>query len=129
MRVNEISCLCAGGLTFCQRSEIDGLPVGQCVDVTTDHNNCGGCDITCTGSPNRALGELPICDFGKCILVCLDGTADCNGSQSDGCEINTKSDPRNCGGCGISCDLTKGQACVAGKCVVEPCDDGSEVTR
>lgn len=124
------SCLCGPGQTFCQIGELQGLPRGYCVDVSSDATNCGACGNRCDAIPG-ALHERHVCDFGKCALRCLEGTADCNGSRSDGCEIDTKSDPRNCGGCGVACDLALGQACVAGKCVVEPCDeaDAGEVTR
>ncbi|OJY25641.1 MAG: hypothetical protein BGO98_34005 [Myxococcales bacterium 68-20] len=124
----ELSCLCAEGRTFCQTGEKDGLPVGRCADVISDTLNCGACGVSCGGAN---LNEMPICDYGRCVFRCRNGAADCNGSRTDGCEIDTRSDPRNCGGCGITCDLTMGQACVAGKCVVEPCDqaDAGEVTR
>ncbi|OJY25633.1 MAG: hypothetical protein BGO98_33965 [Myxococcales bacterium 68-20] len=124
------SCVCGPGLTFCQTGEELGLPKGYCVDVSGDVDNCGACGNRCEVF-GGGYGQTPVCDFGKCVLGCRDGWADCNGSQVDGCEIDTRSDPRNCGGCGITCDLTLGQACVAGKCVVEPCDQGDagEVTR
>ncbi len=126
----NVTCLCPPGLEFCQVDEEHGLPKGACVDVSTDVDHCGTCGTRCTiNGPREA--QMPACDFGKCGVQCLDGWADCNGSQVDGCEIDTKRDPRNCGGCGVACDLTMGQACVAGKCVVEPCDkvDAGEVTR
>ncbi|MBX3260435.1 MAG: hypothetical protein KF782_12145 [Labilithrix sp.] len=123
-------CMCDPGWTFCQTGEMHGLPQGYCANVGADSSNCGACGNRCEvfGGIGK---QMPLCDFGKCAVRCLDGAADCNGSQSDGCEIDTKSDPRNCGGCGITCDLMMGQACVAGRCVVEPCDrvDAGEVTR
>jgi len=124
------TCMCEEGLTFCQTGEKDGLPMGICADINSDPSNCGGCGVEC-GWLGVSLQEKRVCDFGKCVLRCVEGWANCNGAQSDGCEIDTNSDPRNCGGCGITCDLKLGQACVAGKCVVEPCDqtDAGEVTR
>ncbi len=126
--LNRPSCMCDEGLTFCQTGERSGLPEGYCADVSSSGSNCGACGVAC---PIFGSAQLPVCDFGRCTVACLDGMADCNGSQSDGCEIDTRSDPRNCGGCGITCDLTLAQACVAGRCVVEPCDqvDAGEVTR
>jgi len=124
----KLACLCGQGFEFCETREREGAPIGICVDVSSDANNCGGCGVSCgAGAPNR----VPKCDYGKCILGCIEGWEDCNGAESDGCEVDARSDPRNCGGCGITCDLTLGQACVAGKCVVEPCDrvDAGEVTR
>jgi len=126
----RLSCMCDPGLTFCQTGENQGLPEGYCVDVSSSPGNCGACGNRCSLG-GGGYSQLAVCDFGKCTIGCRDGAADCNGSQADGCEIDTKSDPRNCGGCGITCDLTLGQACVVGKCVVEPCDqpDAGEVTR
>jgi hypothetical protein len=34
------------------------------------------------------------------------------------------SDPRNCGACGVRCDLSIGQPCVDGACLEAPCDTG-----
>ncbi len=128
------SCVCPAGLTFCQTGEMHGLPKGHCADLSSSDEDCGACGVSCpsslglTGTGNN---QTPVCDFGKCVAACIEGRADCNGAESDGCEIDTNSDPRNCGGCGITCELTLGQACVAGRCVVEPCDqaDAGEVTR
>jgi len=127
---NQLSCACVEGLTFCQTGERLGLPTGFCADLAADFRNCGACGNGCQ-APGGDWSQQPECDYGKCIVACKAGWANCNGSQFDGCEIDTKSDPTNCGGCGITCDLVLGQACVAGKCVVEPCDqiDAGEVTR
>jgi hypothetical protein len=124
------SCVCDSGLTFCQTGEQHGLPEGYCIDVSSSPSNCGTCFNRCSLG-GAGYSQIAVCDFGKCTVGCRNGAADCNGSQFDGCEIDTRSDPRNCGGCGITCDLTLGQACVAGKCVVEPCEqaDAGEVTR
>jgi hypothetical protein len=50
--------------------------------------------------------------------------ADCNGNALDGCEVDLKADPRHCGACETSCDVEKGQPCVRGQCVEQPCDGG-----
>jgi len=129
---NRPYCACAeDGFTFCQYGEQEGLPKGECVDTKTAIGHCGGCFASCTPAIVSMLKERVACDYGKCTVVCVEGHADCNGAESDGCEVDTKSDPRNCGGCGITCDLSIGQACAAGKCVVVPCDqvDAGEVTR
>ena len=124
------SCVCDSDLTFCQTGEVSGLPKGYCVDISSSVGDCGACGTACAVFGD-GWGQRAECEFGNCVIACSDGWANCNGSQVDGCEIDTRSDPRNCGGCGITCDLTLGQACVAGKCVVEPCDqpDAGEVTR
>ena len=123
-------CACKDGLTFCQTGQQEGLPKGLCVDTKTNVDHCGACFADC--SPAMVTyNDRVVCDYGKCKVLCVDDHADCNGAESDGCEVDTKSDPRNCGGCGVSCDLSIGQACVAGNCVVVPCDqvDAGEVTR
>jgi hypothetical protein len=51
-----------------------------------------------------------------CNGVCNAGFADCNGNrQLDGCEVDTRTDPNNCGSCGTLCGASK--MCVNGKCV------------
>ncbi|WP_146651731.1 hypothetical protein [Labilithrix luteola] len=119
-------CACPTGLTYCQNHCEGDVCFGSCVDLTTDYANCGACGAYCSylnGTPRT-------CNFGSCEMRCREGQADCNNSQSDGCEVNTNSDPHNCGGCGQVCDAVAGQACVAGRCVVEPCDqDAGELAR
>ncbi|MBN9167598.1 MAG: hypothetical protein BGO98_34045 [Myxococcales bacterium 68-20] len=121
-------CLCAGDLTLC---DVPGDPKAKyCTDLNSDEANCGACGAYCWAA-GYPPGSRFVCDFGACVRRCLDGYADCNGNEADGCEVDTTSDPRNCGGCGIVCDGVAGQACVAGKCVVAPCDeaDAGELTR
>jgi hypothetical protein len=76
------------------------------------------------------MTSFGVCNYGTCSRHCIDGRADCNGNPSDDCETNIDNDPENCGGCGIVCDAVAGQACVGGRCVVEPCNsDGGVLTR
>ena len=80
------------------------------VDPTTDPANCGACGKTC--SPTNAQ---PACTGGLCdIAECDPGFEDCNSNASDGCEVNTQTDPMNCGTCGTTCPQF--QTCQAGKC-------------
>jgi hypothetical protein len=72
---------CVGRLTAC---------AGQCVDLTSDPDNCGGCSTVCA-SPH-------VCLATGC-LVCAAGETYCGGRRC----VNTASDPDNCGGCGASC--------------------------
>jgi hypothetical protein len=53
----------------------------------------------------------------------VEGRADCNGNLEDSCEVKIDSDPYNCGACGVVCDAVAGQACVHGRCAVEPCPE------
>ncbi len=121
-------CMCPPDKTYCHLGCFDGVCSGQCVDLTSDQYNCGACGNDCYIPARNATGS---CHYGTCVMDCNDGRADCNNSQSDGCEVNIYSDPRNCGACGNVCDEVAGQACVAGKCVVKPCDQdaGVEVPR
>jgi hypothetical protein len=118
----KIQCMCPTGQTFCGTT-----PIGNCVNITTDIRNCGNCGVVCTDM----MGPFSqaVCNHGVCSRTCQNGRADCNGNSDDECEVNTDSDPNNCGACGRSCDVELGQACVGGQCVVEPCDqDAGEVT-
>ncbi len=115
------TCLCEPGFTQCGPPCPEGsICDAQCADLTSDRANCGACGVACNANIPNAFGS---CNYGACTYGCNLGWADCNDSGGDGCETNTKNDPNNCGGCGITCDLLLGQACVAGRCVVEPCSD------
>ncbi|OJY23773.1 MAG: hypothetical protein BGO98_17675 [Myxococcales bacterium 68-20] len=122
------TCMCPPGLTFCPLSCAGDLCKGECIDLRSDADNCGACGVVC--STNLA-GTRKTCDYGACAMRCNEGRADCNHSQVDGCEVDTASDPRNCGACGHTCDAVAGQACVNGLCVVEPCapPDAEEAAR
>lgn len=112
-------CLCPPGLTYCDQ---------RCVDLTSDDNNCGTCGQVC-GVPGSKI-YVGFCSYGECAFACSTGWEDCNGNSVDGCEINTMSDPQNCGGCGITCDGIAGQACAGGRCVMEHCNqDGGVIAR
>lgn len=121
-------CMCPSTQTYCEIACEGDLCLGECVDLTSDAKNCGACGASCA---NGESNELRTCNYGTCAMRCGQGRADCNGSEPDGCEVDTNSDPRNCGGCGQICDAVAGQACVAGRCVVEPCGeaDAGEVAR
>jgi hypothetical protein len=92
---------------------IDGhCQAGQCYEVPRD------CSM-----PHAVTR----CDFytGDCLLlVCNTGWRDCNGDQSDGCEIHTMSDVNNCGACGNVCPSNHGTpTCGNGTCGIA-CDEG-----
>ncbi len=116
-------CMCPPGKTLCNKECYGDLCTGVCRDLTSDPNNCGACGFPCVTEAAYSTG---VCNFGTCGRKCLAGRADCNGNEVDGCEIDTNTDPRNCGACGRTCDLLAGQACVGGECVVEPCNIDSD---
>lgn len=107
----SLGCACSDGLVNCPLSDIETYL--NCVDITTDDKNCGGCGMRCPSS-NSCVG-------GLCVPRCKESTADCNGASADGCETNLASDPANCGACGHVCDGVPGQPCVQGHCAVEAC--------
>lgn len=110
---------------------------GQCVcedpcscggnDYDNNPNQCGSCNHVCPGLDAVMPGQKPprghrTCRGGQCGYACDDGWADCNGDLLDGCEIDVRSDPRNCGACGHSC--LSNQACANGVCATKPCSSG-----
>jgi hypothetical protein len=50
----------------------------------------------------------------QCTGACEPGFQDCNMDRAtDGCEVDTRSDPASCGGCGMTCPGTR---CLAASC-------------
>ncbi len=133
-KVMKPTCSCPGGETYCpyfsiELGETTVYLAGTCTNLGSDRDNCGACFHACVGGGNTSIAA---CTYGMCTKQCVHGRADCNGDPFDECEIDIDSDPRNCGGCGRVCDAIAGQACVGGRCVVEPCDDvqdGGELAR
>ncbi len=111
-----VQCQCQQGRSYCP-ARAGGLE--GCFDLENDPRNCGACGYVCPYVANAA----PVCDRGRCKHECLPGTADCNGREDDGCEVELNKDPRNCGGCGTTCDVARGQPCVGGHCLMGDCDD------
>ncbi len=91
------------------------------VDLNTDVANCGGCGIAC--SFPHAAAE---CVSGTCgFTVCDTGWADCDGVQSNGCEVNLTADPTHCGGCGTACSFANASAvCSNSTCALGACNAG-----
>jgi len=118
-----VACRCPAGENFCGISFTEPF-IGMCANFATDEQNCGACGRACPGRTTRSKG---VCEYGECKLECAERWADCNGNVNDDCEVDIYSDPQNCGGCGIACDIAAGQECAGGRCVVEPCS--GEVAR
>ena len=116
----------------CNQSHLDGCETD--LNVTTEH--CGSCDADC--APAHAEGQ---CVAGNCQLVpdsCVAGFDNCNGSPTDGCEVDISIDPNFCGSCEVACSDNHGTAtCTAGVCGImcdpdfddcnENVEDGCEV--
>ncbi len=98
--------VCASGYGDCNKTLADGCEIA----FSTDVNNCGSCGNVCPTPANAVAG----CASSACTLAaCNAGYSDCNGKATDGCELNTSVDAKNCGGCGIVCGSGN---CVASKC-------------
>lgn len=94
-------------------------------NLSNDSKNCGACGKECPVGFGY-LNMTSACVNGTCEPTCVKqlaggkfwNFADCNGVLEDGCEINTSTDPNNCGGCGLEC--AAGVPCVDGKCGLDP---------
>ena len=115
----DASALCVGGACAvsackmgfgdCNRLGADGCEA----QLATDPANCGACATVC---PSR-LHRIASCGMSQCGLAgCVKGFADCNNNLADGCEVNSRNDPANCGGCGTVCPAH--QVCNRGICEV-----------
>ncbi|MFO0651193.1 MAG: MXAN_6577-like cysteine-rich protein [Polyangiales bacterium] len=100
------SFACTPGFGNCNGASSDGCEVSTATSVT----NCGTCGTTCT-----VANGVPACVSGACrIASCNTGFADCNGTLSDGCEVNLQTSASNCGACGMACSGSA--SCSAGIC-------------
>lgn len=86
---------------------------GSCVQIDDPMYGCApdGCN------PCVVPNATAICDQYACaIAACVEGYADCMNGAADGCEIDIRTDPDNCGGCDQPCTDYANQPCQAGKC-------------
>jgi hypothetical protein len=107
-RVGRCGVACNVGLADC-----DGLADNGCeTNLQSSATSCGTCGFRC--SPANGVGA---CSSAGCTLAaCNAGFADCDRDPSDGCETSLRRDARNCGGCGVVCDV--GTICAEGRCEV-----------
>ncbi len=91
-----------------------------CETQLTSTTNCGGCGVACTRANATAT-----CAGGSCAIdSCNGGYRDCNGTDSDGCEIalGTTSNCLDCGdGCSAPAHATP--SCMGSGCAWS-CDGG-----
>ncbi len=104
--------VCPPGQTLCG---------ADCLDLTSDLENCGGCATPCRVGANAGA----LCRAGQCRLTCRPGFADCDGVVANGCETALDS-ATNCGTCGRACPT--GSACVRGACSARGCNGGRDCT-
>ncbi len=97
---------------------------GKCVAIDDPAYGCTatGCAPCATTYPNA----MQACFNGACALgTCDNGFKNCDGKDSNGCEVDVDSDPANCGMCGATCTIPHGTAaCTNGTCGVGTCDSG-----
>lgn len=95
----------------------------ECVEVDDPEFGCGltGCQACALASADAG------CLNGKCsIAACNSGYLNCDDASVNGCEIDTQTDPKNCGACGKICEapLNMTAQCVAGQCAAPVCESG-----
>ena len=99
-------------MAYCQVSCLPPMTScgGVCTNLRTDPKNCGACGNACS-LPNATA----FCSSGLCwVEICNFGCGDCDGVFSNGCETNVLTNPKNCGGCFITCQ--GGTTCYSGQC-------------
>ena len=93
----------------------DGAVCGEaCVDLWTSTSNCGACGIRCGSLPNAS----PVCRSAVCYTACDRDFADCDRSDTNGCEVDLRRSPDNCGACGTRCPGAPNASatCADGRC-------------
>jgi Stigma-specific protein, Stig1 len=109
---------CQGGFRDCNGIALDGCEA----DITGDLNHCGGCGMRCSFANAQAA-----CMNGACMMLgCLQGFANCDGFQFNGCEVNLAANAQNCGVCGKSCPAVPNgfPGCVMSVCGLGGCIQG-----
>lgn len=109
---------CDDGWADCDQDPSNGCEVNTTNDIT----NCNGCGNVCSAPAN----SIATCSGGVCGNAgCTAGWADCNNSTTDGCEVNTVTDPHNCSGCAKACTFPNASAgCSDSSCFIESCNQG-----
>ena len=96
-------------------ADCDGLAGNGCeVDTSADPAHCGAC---LTGCPVRARATST-CTSSVCGYSCIAPASDCDGLPSNGCEIDTSTDPSHCSVCATVCTTPTNAAptCDASAC-------------
>lgn len=106
-----IASRCALGPCNPGFGDCDGNTANGCeTNVNTSVTSCGRCGNACS-FPNAGA----TCTGGTCGLgACTAGFGDCDGTATNGCEVDLRVSNAHCGACGRAC--TGGASCVAGTC-------------
>ncbi len=142
--VNDRPCdtgfsgVCMGGLTNCGAGVETCIPqVQPGAQIETCNTLDDDCDGTIDNVPNINLecgANNPLaqnvvswaCTTGFCqVASCSGQFADCNGAPGDGCEVDLRIDPVNCGVCATVCDSTNGTAVCANSMCGIVCNPGN----
>ncbi len=100
---------CASGFGDCDTNPANGCEA----NLVASPAHCGACGTACPSFTNAAT----VCSQGACGFTCRTGFGDCDGDSSNGCEVNTATNPAHCGGCGTVCSRPNSVgACTAGAC-------------
>ena len=88
--------MCNANYANCKNGYADGCETR----TDNDLNNCGACAKVCPAVANGTAS----CVGGACgVASCNANFGNCDGNAANGCEANTATDPKNCGGCGNVC--------------------------
>jgi len=84
-----------------------------------------GCDDP-SCAPCSTDHATPACVGGTCTVIkCDAGWENCDDDASNGCEVDTQTDPEQCGACGAPCVVPNAVAgCEGGVCIVGLCELG-----
>ena len=102
---------------------LDGYP--ECAPKSLPSYGCAAASCAPCALPNA---DARCATDGSCaISSCQDGFENCDGDESNGCEVEIRYDPMNCGSCKDSaCPSDNGIAgCSEGQCTIL-CDIGFE---
>ncbi|RYE94904.1 MAG: exo-alpha-sialidase, partial [Myxococcales bacterium] len=114
----EYSCesLCSFPFAVAQCNAAGDCSMGACLPGYYDLNKnpADGCEYACATSNNG-------------VEVCDKKDNNCNGVVDDPDQVDTSTDPLNCGACGQLCNgkfANAAPTCQGGACVLGPCIDG-----
>ncbi|MBN9163281.1 MAG: hypothetical protein J0I07_20100 [Myxococcales bacterium] len=82
-------------------------------NLLTDDDNCGQCGVRCGGE--RLNFSTWTCVEGQCTFSCTGSFRNCDKDPSNGCEVDSNYDAKNCGQCGHEC--AEDESCELGTCV------------
>ena len=107
----------------------DGIKNGAETDIDCGGGTCPPCNVgkNCAAASDCAppFNASAICQGGVCSFICNAGYSNCNGNNTDGCEINISNSVNNCGTCGSVCAIQNATSgCLNGQCVFVSCNPG-----